>query len=584
MSIRQQYPIGIDALRKRAEQRLRENSVQCTPRAPTVDADHMYQDLMLHQIELEMQNHELRQTHVELENMRDQYADLYEFAPVGYITISNTGIILKANLSGSSLLQTSRLKLIGQPLSCYVHPDAHTTYYRHRSEAEHATGVTACEVKMITADWRVFFAQISTVRTLDDDGDTVTFRTAITDVTAIHDAYEAVKESRRRTRMIVEIAADGILTVGSSGHIESANEAAVRIFRRPAQAIVGRDCQTLLSKTSRHAYRDFIESHQLTNNDHVVSGQLDTTGVRGDGDTFPMSLAIGATGVDSRLETWIIRDLTQEHMLQRERAELETQLHQGEKMKTIGTMAAGIAHEFNNILTPMIGFADMALDDIPPGERTHRYVRLVVKAGERARDLVQQLLTVSRQKEISRQSVAIAPIVREAMELLEIASPSSTSFHLHVDNDCGCVYADAGQIHEVVMILVANANQAMPSSGGVIDVTLRKYNIGESSPNRKLVPEAGDYVRLSVADNGCGIDDAVINRIFEPFYTTKGVGEGTGLGLYVAFNIAAGSGGAITAASDSGGATFHVYWPVGGAATSLSDTGNAGADDVPIFA
>ncbi|MEW6519126.1 MAG: transporter substrate-binding domain-containing protein [Thermodesulfobacteriota bacterium] len=246
-----------------------------------------------------------------------------------------------------------------------------------------------------------------------------------------------------------------------------------------------------------------------------------------------------------------------------EKAELANLLRQSQKMEAIGTLAGGIAHDFNNILTPILGYADMVRDELPLDTPQAENLNHVIRAAKRAKELVQQILAFSRQTEEERKPVQIHLVVKEALKLLRASIPSTIQIHKDIDPNCGLVLADASQIHQIVMNLCTNAYHAMLKTDGILKVSLGNINIAANDPrvlDMQLSP--GNYVNLEVSDTGIGMDQTTMDKIFDPYFTTKKKGEGTGLGLSVVHGIVKGMGGRITTRSEVGkGTTFNIYLP-----------------------
>ena len=247
-----------------------------------------------------------------------------------------------------------------------------------------------------------------------------------------------------------------------------------------------------------------------------------------------------------------------------EKMKLETQLRQAQKMEAIGTLAGGIAHDFNNILFPVIGYAEMSLmNDMPEDSDVRRYLNEIIKGATRAKDLVQQILTFSRQQEQELKPLKVQFVIKEALKLLRSSIPTIIEIHQNIEKDCGLVMADYTQIHQVVMNLCTNAYHAMEEKGGILEVNLIKIELGVNDIPDKTDLKPGWYVRLSVSDTGCGVKNEIAERIFDPYFTTKEKGKGTGLGLSVVHGIVKGYGGEIKVHSEPGkGSIFEVYLPL----------------------
>jgi PAS domain S-box-containing protein len=245
-----------------------------------------------------------------------------------------------------------------------------------------------------------------------------------------------------------------------------------------------------------------------------------------------------------------------------EQRKLEAQLRQTQKMEAIGTLAGGIAHDFNNILTPILGYAELVREELPKGSQAWINQGEIVKAGIRAKELVQQILTISRRSELEQKPIQITHIVKEALKLLRSSIPTTIEIRQKIDPNCGLVMADPTQIHQVIMNLCTNAYQAMVEEGGVLGVTLTEVKLGPEVYPLQLHLQPGRYLKLEISDTGHGIPAEIRERIFEPYFTTKADKKGTGLGLAVVHGIVQAHHGHITVYSESGyGTTFHVYLP-----------------------
>ena len=293
------------------------------------------------------------------------------------------------------------------------------------------------------------------------------------------------------------------------------------------------------------------------------TGSIETCWQRKDGKVIdvllsstPLDPADWSIGV-----TFTALDITERKRAERERASLEEKLRISQKMEAIGTLAGGIAHDFNNILSAIIGYAELADIDTRRESPVASSLAQILKAAFRARDLVRQILMFSRQSEVQFGPLQVNLIIKETLKLLRASLPATIQVRQDL-GDCGKILGDPTQVHQVVMNLCTNAYQAMSAEGGLLDISLSSVNIDAGHLVQGETLQPGQYLKLSVRDTGHGIEPEILHRIFEPYYTTREKGAGTGLGLAVVHGIVQNHHGAIQASSQVGlGSTFDVYFP-----------------------
>ena len=257
----------------------------------------------------------------------------------------------------------------------------------------------------------------------------------------------------------------------------------------------------------------------------------------------------------------VARDITEKRAAITEKEMYEEKLQEVQRMEGIATLASGIAHDFNNLLTSILGYTELALLQTQDN-RISNDLRVVLEAGNRARDLVQQILTFSREKSGPKKPCRLHSLVKEVVKMIDATMPSSVQVVQEINENTGVVMADPVQIHQLLMNLCVNALDAMEKDGGVLTVSLADIEIDTGTPSTSDFPPPGQYVRIRVMDTGHGMKPWIIARIFDPYFTTKEKGKGTGLGLAVVHGIVKGHGGYITVASKPGkGTTFDVYFP-----------------------
>ena len=272
----------------------------------------------------------------------------------------------------------------------------------------------------------------------------------------------------------------------------------------------------------------------------------------------PVATSAGEPG----MTVVVARDITDQKQAEARRAELEKQALQAQKMQAIGTLAGGIAHDFNNILSAILGYTEITVDMLPAEAPESVNLQEVLRAGNRAKELVRQILEFSRQADEDRKPVQVASLLKEALRLVRATMPATIEIRQNINCPTAAVLANPTQLHQICMNLVTNAQHAMSDHGGVLDVTLDTFEVDEQFARLHPGLREGPHVRLTVADTGYGMDEKTRARIFEPYFTTKPLGEGSGLGLFSVHGIVTGHRGAIDVQSRPGeGAVFNVYLP-----------------------
>jgi PAS domain S-box-containing protein len=371
----------------------------------------------------------------------------------------------------------------------------------------------------------------------------------------------ALLASERDYRALVEGSIQGIF-IHQHGVIQLANPAVARIFGyESADVLVGLGYITLVAEQERDRLEGYVAAFKEGLSDHE---RFEYMGVRRDGTFVWIECLVshvmwrGAPAVQATLQ-----DITARREAEEERRRLAAHLQQVQKLEALGTLAGGIAHDFNNILAAIMGFTELSLFKISEDNPVRSNLEQVLKAASRASEVVKQILTFTRRGVQERKPVRIAPIVLDALKLLRSSLPSTIEIRQEVEAGPGqdFVLADPGQIHQVLMNLGANAGHAMRNRGGALAVKLSVMSHVSQLPTHPEL-KAGLYTCVTVSDTGDGMDSAVLQRIFDPYFTTKGPGEGTGLGLSVVQGIVKSHSGAITVRSEPGrGTAFTVYLP-----------------------
>ncbi|OGR20018.1 MAG: hypothetical protein A2X81_12170 [Desulfobacterales bacterium GWB2_56_26] len=367
-------------------------------------------------------------------------------------------------------------------------------------------------------------------------------------------AEKAQRESERRYQQLVEELPVGVFRSSAEydGRYLMVNPAFVKMLEF-------KSIDDLTEKTVKQIYRDPQMREMVLEmlfREGTVKG-LEIEFVKRDGRSLA-GLVTAHVVADPQGRPQYIEGIIEDITV---RNNLEKQMRQAQKMEAIGTLAGGIAHDFNNILASIFGFAEAAKMRYARGQSVESYFDEILDAGLRARSLIKQMLTFSRQTEVKKQAICLGPIIKETIKFLRASLPAMIEIKRTFQVDDGTVWADTTHIHQIVMNLCTNSAHAMRQRGGVLEILLAEIVVaGENDGFDRLAP--GSYMKLSVIDNGHGISPEIQERIFEPFFTTKTRGEGTGMGLAVIHGLVSDMGGAITVESQPGqGTVFHVFLP-----------------------
>jgi len=375
-------------------------------------------------------------------------------------------------------------------------------------------------------------------------------------------AEKALQGSDEKYRAILETIEEGYFEVDLAGNFTFLNDSLCKMLGYSHHKLLDMNNQYYTTpETAKKMYHDFNQVYRTGEPASLTDYEI----IRSDGMKRIVELSSSLMKNDPNQPIGfhgIVRDISERLQAEEEKKKLETQLQQAQKMEAIGTLAGGIAHDFNNILSLIIGYTELAMGNLPEDSRARANMNKLLKAGDRAKDLVKQILTFSRHTEQEQKPILIHPIVKEVLKLLRSTLPTTIEIRQNISSD-NMVLADPTQIHQVIMNLCTNAYHAMDEKGGVLEVSLVDIELDSEFTAKHLNTYPGPYLRLTVSDTGHGIEKNGIDRIFEPYYTTKEKSGGTGMGLAVVHGIVKSHAGIITVYSKPGkGSTFNVFLPI----------------------
>jgi hypothetical protein len=386
-------------------------------------------------------------------------------------------------------------------------------------------------------------------------------------------AEEALVESEARKTAILDTALDAVISIDHQGRIVDFNPSAETMFGFARDEARARPVSELIIPLSlRQRHHEAFARHLATGQSTIIGTRIELTAMRADGSEFPVELSITRGDLSGRpFFTAYVRDLTERKRAEGERASLEAQLRQSQKMEAIGRFVGGITHDFTNLMSVVGGYSQLLLRDVREDDPRRPNVEEIKAASDRAAELTRQLMAFSRQQALEPKTLDLNAVILGIEPMLRRVLGEDVELVTRLAPDLGPVRADPSQLEQVVMNLAVNARDAMPT-GGTLALETRHAGIDRDADEHRgpLAIERGSYSVLSVTDTGAGMDAETQSQIFEPFFTTKEVGKGTGLGLSTVYGIVLQSKGFIRVESDpERGTTFDVYLPLADARADL---------------
>ena len=517
--------------------------------------------------ELEQRIKELRKEAVErkkfeeaLKESEDRYRSLVDNIDFGVTMIDSDHNIVMTNVSQARMFKKPVHEFIGK--KCF------REYEKRENICPHCPGVQAMstghtahtETEGIRDDGSRFSASINAFPILNEEGHPEGFIEIVEDITERKKAEKALRESEEQYRSLFKNNHSVMLLIDpETAEIVDANPAAVSFYGWDYETLTRKKVFNINTLTEEQVF-DEIKKAKMEQRKQFYFRHCLANGEIRDVEVYSGPIKVHG----KELLYSIVYDITDRKKAEEEKAALETQLLHAQKMESIGTLSGGIAHDFNNLLGIILGNAELAMDDMQEWHPAKFNLNEIRTASLRARDVVKQLLSFSRKTDPKQRPVKLVQIVEDALKILRSSIPTSVEIHQNIPNDTDdTILADSPQINQVMINLFTNAAHAMEDGGGVITIGIENMDLDHVSAYIYPDLSPGRYVKLTVSDTGTGIDHEIKDRIFDPYFTTKEVGKGTGIGLSVVHGIVKSHNGAILVDSQfKKGTTFSIFFPV----------------------
>jgi PAS domain S-box-containing protein len=466
------------------------------------------------------------------------------------------GRVTSWNSGAQRIKQYSATEILGRHFrEFYVAEERHDGEPERNLEAVRREGRYEAEAWRVRKDGSQFWANVVMDPIRNEQGQLLGYAKITRDITERRRAEQVIREAGVRINTLVETAVDGVILIDARGHIQTFNPACEKLFGYRADEVVGQNVKMLMPAPYRQEHDQYIGNYRRTGERKIIGIGREVKGQRKDSTVFPMDLSVGEAKQDGEsVFVGIIHDLT-------ERKHTEEQLIQAQKMEAVGQLSGGIAHDFNNLLTVIVGNAEFLSEELKSRYDLQKLADTIVQAGERGAELTQRLLAYGRRQTLNPVDIDCNNLVSGMRTLLQRTLSEEIEIRVTLDPDLEAAFADAGQLENAILNLAINAKDAMPN-GGTISISTANMNLDERYHEQHPEVHPGHYVMIAITDDGHGMPAEVLSRVFEPFYTTKEVGKGSGLGLSMVYGFVKQSNGHVAIYSEPGlGTTVRIYLP-----------------------
>ncbi len=488
---------------------------------------------------------------IERQRLDTQYRQLIQSVQdYAILRLSTSGTVTMWNSGAERMMGFKAEEVIGQSDAIFYLPEDVASGKPKRILEEAAThGRAEHEGWRLKKNNTRLLVDAVTFALTDDAGCLTGYSRIIRDITL-------KKREDESLRSVVDHSSDVIVTIDDKGIMQSCSGSLQKVFGYDPARIIGQNVNLLMPDPWKSHHDGYISAYLRTGLARIIGKVREVTGCRESGELFPLELAITEFTLDgARFFTGIMRDITT-------RKKLEDELRQSQKMEAIGQLAGGIAHDFNNLLTIINGFSELLIYQLSSNDSQKKMLLEIMNAGNRAADLTRQLLAYSRKQVLAPLLLNLNNVILNIEKMLQRLIGEDIMLSTNLDPQLRMVKVDPSQMETAIMNLAINARDAMPR-GGKLTIATSNIEVGGDGSKIYTGCQSGSYVKTTIADTGSGMSPAIMSRIFEPFFSTKEVGKGTGLGLAMVFGFVKQSEGHISVSSEIGmGTTFTILLPV----------------------
>lgn len=527
------------------------------------DKQHLLRELQVRRIALERRNEELQNSRAELEKLKDRYYDFYNFSPVGFVSLEQNGVIIQINLAGASMLESEQDRLAGARFELFIDSADRPVFHTFLQQIFATGSRQTCDVALERKDGPAVFVQIDGALSPDRQA----CRAVVTDVTFRKRAEDALRETEELYYTFINATDDMAFLKDDKFQYVIVNQQNAAFLGKAPEEIVGKDDFDVMPREMaegcRYSDERVLYENSIMISEETVNGRVYETR------KFPVPLSGRRIGVGG-----YIRDVTERKQAEDRKEKAETQHKERQRIESLNRMAGAVAHNFNNLMAVVIGNLELAMEDLSRGAGVVDKLARAMKAADRAAEVSGLMLTYLGQTPGRHELLDLSEVCRKNLAMLQAAMPKNVDLKIDLPSPGPVIKMVAPQMIQVLTNLVTNAWEATGEEPGIIQLKVKTVSPADIPATYRFpldwCPEGGSYACLEVSDTGCGIARKDIEKLFDPFFTSKFIGRG--MGLPVVLGIVRAHGGAVTVESEEGcGSILRVFLPVSVEAVPLPD-------------